>query len=74
MGWLKRFMVVPPTVHKSSQQIKTMTNQVGEQQEQQQKDRGWYCKEHDAKYLCEICGYDSLYNRQKEIKYYFVGG
>jgi hypothetical protein len=43
--------------------------------QQQQKDRGWYCKEHDTKYLCDICGYDkNVHNKQKEMKYYFVSG
>jgi len=43
------------------------------QKQQQKKDRGWYCKEHDIKYLCDICGYDSIHNnKRKEMKYYFV--
>jgi hypothetical protein len=45
-------------------------------QQHQYKERGWYCKEHGIKYLCNTCGYDSVHNsnRHKEMKYYFVGG
>ncbi|MGH9953259.1 MAG: hypothetical protein ACRD5J_16700 [Nitrososphaeraceae archaeon] len=54
----------------------TTEQQQEEQQEQKQRndwDKGWYCKEHDIKYLCDICGYDSVHNnKQKEMKYYFV--
>ncbi|HYZ60255.1 MAG TPA: hypothetical protein VE544_11415 [Nitrososphaeraceae archaeon] len=41
-----------------------------EQKHEQHRDRGWYCKEHDTKYLCDICGYEN--NKQGEVKYYFV--
>ena len=47
--------------------------QEDQRKSQKQMDRGWYCKEHDIKYLCDICGYDSLH-KQKEMKYYFVSG
>jgi hypothetical protein len=48
-----------------------------QEHEEQSKGKGWYCKEHDTKYLCEICGYDSssgVLHKQKEEKYYFVSG
>lgn len=44
-----------------------------EQQQEQRKDRGWYCKEHDARHPCDICGYENIH-KQKEPKYYFVSG
>ncbi|HZD35655.1 MAG TPA: hypothetical protein VE130_10655 [Nitrososphaeraceae archaeon] len=46
------------------------------QEQRQHKDKGWYCKEHNTKYLCGVCGYDNN-NKQRrgEVKkYYFVGG
>lgn len=45
-----------------------------QKQAQQRKDRGWYCKEHDTKYLCDICGHDSSVHKQRDRKYYFVSG
>jgi hypothetical protein len=47
-------------------------HQEDQPQSQQQMGRGWYCKEHDIKYLCDICGHDN--NRRGEVKYYFVSG
>jgi hypothetical protein len=43
-----------------------------QEQKQQHREKGWYCKEHDKKYLCDICGYEN--NKQGEVKYYFVSG
>jgi hypothetical protein len=44
-----------------------------EQQQRQHRVTGWYCKERDTKYLCDICGYDSVRNNKRiGMKYYFV--
>jgi hypothetical protein len=51
-----------PSHHKQKEQ----------QQQEQPRERGWYCKEHNTKYLCDICGYDN--SKQKEMKYYFING
>ena len=41
-----------------------------QKQEEQHRERGWYCKEHDTKYLCNICRYEN--SKLGEVKYYFV--
>lgn len=39
-------------------------------QQPPEKKKGWYCKKHDAKYLCNICGDDNKHDNDK--KYYFI--
>ncbi|MGH9953283.1 MAG: hypothetical protein ACRD5J_16825 [Nitrososphaeraceae archaeon] len=36
------------------------SNNRQQQKQQQHREKGWYCKEHDTKYLFDICGYDSM--------------
>jgi hypothetical protein len=43
-------------------------------QQQEQQTKGWYCKEHNTKYLCDICKYEDTHSKRKETKYYFVSG
>lgn len=42
------------------------------QEQEQHKERGRHCKEHNTKYLCSICGHEN--SKQGEVKYYFVSG
>jgi hypothetical protein len=43
-----------------------------QEEQEQPKEKGWYCKQHNQKYLCDICLYEN--GEQKETKYYFVNG
>jgi hypothetical protein len=43
-----------------------------EREQEQPKEKGWYCVSHSVKFLCEICGYDI--NKKGEAKYYFISG
>jgi hypothetical protein len=63
-----------PRSHPRYKQEQERQQQQQKREEQhQKKERGWYCKEHDMKYLCDICGYDSVHNnKQKKEKYYFI--
>ena len=55
----------PRSHHQQPQQQK-------QEQEQGKRSKGWYCKAHEVKYLCDVCGYEN--NKERETKYYFVSG